>query len=199
MMDIPEINLRLCEGFIFNYDPNKPELSTVGILDAVRRSYHSRNEVNIHLLIQDYGKGKSHFAVAIANFFNKPFDSPEVEGILHQIELATAGKNHQGITEGLKLYKQRQKRHLVICLSGDSGGNIKKQFLQQLVKILENENIHNSLAQNTCSEPLRYLESLDAADRQKAEKYLQNLGNYDGDLNSLIRLLRETHILHLAV
>jgi hypothetical protein len=35
MMDLPEINLRLCEGFIFNYDPNKPELSTVGILDAV--------------------------------------------------------------------------------------------------------------------------------------------------------------------
>ncbi|WP_315791366.1 hypothetical protein [Fischerella sp. JS2] len=193
MMDIPEINLRLCEEFIFNYDTNKPELSTVGILDAVRRSYHSRNEVNIHLLIQDYGKGKSHFAVAIANFFHKPFDSPEVQGILHQIQLATAGKNHQGITEGLKLYKQRQKRHLVICLSGDSGGNIKKQFLQQLVKILENENIHNCLAQNTCSEPLRYLESLDAADRQKAEQYLQKLGNSDGDLYSLIRLLRENN------
>ncbi len=81
MINNSEMNLQLCEGFIFNYDAKKPELSTVGILDALRRSYHSRNEPNIHLMIQDYGKGKSHFAVAIANFFKKPFDSCEVQGI----------------------------------------------------------------------------------------------------------------------
>jgi len=62
MMDDQEMNLNLCEGFIFNYEPKKPELSTVGIL-VFRRSYHSRNEPNIHLMIQQYGKGKSHFAV----------------------------------------------------------------------------------------------------------------------------------------
>jgi len=55
MMDDQE-NLNLCEGFIFNYEPKKPELSTVGILDLLRRSYHSRNEPNIHLMIQQYGK-----------------------------------------------------------------------------------------------------------------------------------------------
>jgi len=31
-------DLNLCEGFIFNYEPKKPELSTVGILDLLRRS-----------------------------------------------------------------------------------------------------------------------------------------------------------------
>jgi hypothetical protein len=49
MMDDPQMNLDLCEGFIFNYDPKKPERSTVGIFDKIRRSYHSRNEPNIHL------------------------------------------------------------------------------------------------------------------------------------------------------
>jgi len=58
MMDDQEMNLNLCEGFIFNYN-KKPELSTVGILDLLRRSYHSRNEPNIHLMIQQYG-GQSH-------------------------------------------------------------------------------------------------------------------------------------------
>ncbi|MBD0264206.1 MAG: hypothetical protein ICV78_16195, partial [Tolypothrix sp. Co-bin9] len=80
MMDNSEKNLSLCESFIFNYDSAKPELSTVGILDAVRRSYHSPNQPNIHLMIQQYGKGKSHFAIAIANFFQKPCHSQEVQG-----------------------------------------------------------------------------------------------------------------------
>ena len=164
MMDDQEMNLNLCEGFIFNYEPKKPELSTVGILDLLRRSYHSRNEPNIHLMIQQYGKGKSHFAVAIANFFKKTFDSPEVQGILHQVEMATSSGS-KALAEGLRLYKQQRHKHLVICLSGDRGGDIKKQFLQVLLKSLESEGIKDSLAQHTCSEPLRYLENFDAGQR----------------------------------
>jgi hypothetical protein len=193
LMDKPESNLRLCEGFIFNYDQKKPELSTVGILDALRRSYHSPNEPNIHLMIQDYGKGKSHFAVVIANYFKNSFNSPEVQGILQQVEIATVNKN-RGIAEKLKLHKQNQQHnHLVICLSGDRGGDIRKQFLQALIKSLEAEGITDSLAQNTCSEPLNYLESLDEEDRAKAEKYLRSINYSDGDLNSIIRQLRDNN------
>lgn len=193
LMDNPESNLRLCEEFIFNYDQKKPELSTVGILDAIRRSYHSQNEPNIHLIIQDYGKGKSHFAVVIANYFKNSFNSPEVEGILYQVEVATSNKNI-GIAQGLKLHKQNQQHnHLVICLSGDRGGDIRKQFLQALVKSLLAEGITNSLAQNTCSEPLYYVESLDERDRAKAEKYLQSINYSDGDLNTIIRQLRDNN------
>ena len=193
MMDNSEMNLALCEGFIFNYDSRKPELSTVGILDALRRSYHSPSEPNIHLMIQDYGKGKSHFAVAIANFFKKSFDNDEVQGILHQVEVASANKN-KGVAEGLKLFKQSQRhKHLAICLSGDRGGDIKKQFLQVLVKGLEKEGITDSLAQNTCSEPLRYLEGLDEDNIVKAEEYLKSINYPDGDLNSIIRLLKENN------
>ena len=193
MLDDLEKNLPLCESFIFNYDSTKPDLSTVGILDAVRRSYHSPNQPNIHLMIQQYGKGKSHFAIAVANFFKKPFHSQEVQGILSQVEKATSAKN-QAISEGLKLFKQNQRhQHLVICLSGDIGGDIRKQFLQQLVKSLEAAGIQDSLAHHICSEPLRYLETLNPENRVKAEKYLQSIGNPDGDLNSLIRLLRENN------
>ncbi|MDF5724385.1 MAG: hypothetical protein PUP91_28780, partial [Rhizonema sp. PD37] len=193
MLDNQGMNLNLCEGFIFNYDLKKPELSTVGILDALRRSYHSRNEASIHLIIQDYGKGKSHFAVVIANFFKKSFNDREVQGILHQVEMATSGKG-EAIAEGLKLYKQNQRhKHLVICLSGDTADNIKKQFLQVLVKSLDEVGIHNTLAQSTCSEALRYLESLNEQDKTKAQNYLQSISYPDGDLNSLIRKLRENN------
>lgn len=196
MIDNPEMNLQLCEGFIFNYNASKPELSTVGILDALRRSYHSYNEPNIHLMIQDYGKGKSHFAVASANFFKKPFNSSEVQGILRQVEVAT--NKNKAIAEGLKLYKQNQlHKHLIICLSGDKGGDIKKQFLQILSKSLVEQGITDSLGQNTCSEPLHYLESLNEQDRIKAEEYLQSIDYPDGNLNTIIRLLRDLSLIHI--
>ena len=193
MIDDSMKNLSLCESFIFNYDSIKPELSTVGILDAVSRSYHSANQPNIHLMIQQYGKGKSHFAITIANFFQKPCHSPEVQGILSQVEKATFGKS-QAIAERLKLFKQNQlHQHLVICLSGDQGGDIKKQFLQQLVKSLAAAGIQDSLAQHICSEPLRYLESLTYQDRVKADDYLQSIGSVDGNLDVLVRLLRQNN------
>jgi len=70
LMEDQDTNQRLCEGFVFNYDKDKPEESTVGVLETLRSSYDSRNQANVHLLVQQYGKGKSHFAVAIANYFN---------------------------------------------------------------------------------------------------------------------------------
>lgn len=190
LMDDPDKNLRLCKGFVFNYesDPNKLKSSTVGVLDALRRSFHSQNEPNVHLMVQDYGKGKSHFALAVANFFNKPFDSQEVQGILQQIEYATSRNNP--ILEGLKSYKKRS-RHLVICLSGDKTIDLKKHFLQALRKSLESEGISDSIAQQVCQKPLKYLENLNTEDRKKADAYLKELGNPEGDLHSIMRLLRE--------
>ncbi|MEA5499189.1 hypothetical protein VB834_16840 [Limnoraphis robusta Tam1] len=193
MIDHPEKNGSLCEGFILNYDSKKPTLSTVGILDVLRRSFHSRTEPNIHLIIQQYGRGKSHFAVAIANFFKQSYSSPEVEGILHQVKVASA-KTSPAIAEGLEGYKRTVKNnHLVICLSGDRGGNIRKHFLQQLLKTLEEAGVKNTIAQHICSEPLKYLKGLDVNERQKAEKYLQSLEISQGDLSTIIKLLEENN------
>lgn len=41
MMDDSDKNLKLCEGFVFNYNSDRPKESTVGLLDTLRRSYHS--------------------------------------------------------------------------------------------------------------------------------------------------------------
>ncbi|OUC12874.1 MAG: hypothetical protein B0A82_20170 [Alkalinema sp. CACIAM 70d] len=191
LMEDWETNQKLCEGFVFNYDKDKPEESTIGVLEALRSSYDSRSHANIHLLIQQYGKGKSHFAVAIANYFGKPIDSPEVEGILHQVENAAGRTN--AIAERLRLYKKRG-RHLVLCLSGDSSiTDLKKQFLQVLLQVLEKEEISNSVAQHICSEPLRYIQSLKPDQREQAEDYLASIGNPDGDLTSITKQLQKNN------
>lgn len=190
LMDDPDKNLQLCRGFVFNYDsdPKKLKSSTVGVLYALRRSFHSPSEPNIHLMVQDYGKGKSHFALAVGNFFQKPDHSPEVQGVLQQVEYATP--NSKAILEDLKLYKQLG-RNLVICLSGDKPIDLKKHFLQALRKALESEGVTDSIAQQICQQPLQYLESLNPENREAASVYLERLGNPEGDLNTIMQLLRD--------
>jgi hypothetical protein len=189
MMTDPDTNLDLCKGFIFNYNPKTPLTSTVGILDRLRHSFKSRNDANIHLMIQQYGKGKSHFAVAIANFFGKPCDSPEVQGVLQQVEKAVGAKS-KGLVENLRIFK-RDRRFLVLCLSGDQSGNLKKQFLKVVLQALEAEGLGESaIAHNICKEPLEYLEGLSPGDRGAANAYLEEQ-DLNQDVNSLIKLLRE--------
>lgn len=183
-------NLLLCQGFVFNYDRNQPKSSSIGVLDALRRSYHSPNEPNVHLLVQDYGKGKSHFGLVIANFFKQSYESPEVQGILNQLKIATSNDSGKAIFEGLKSYKQRTKKHLVISLSGEQG-DIKKLFLRALRQTLEAEGIKNSIAQHLCAQPIEYLEKLDADQLAVAEKYLEDNDDFDGDVKSLIQLLKD--------
>lgn len=191
LMEQLETNQKLCEGFVFNYDKDKPVESTVGVLEALRSSYDSRNAANVHLLVQQYGKGKSHFAVAIANYFSKPSDSPEVQGILTAVENASG--RGSAIAQRLQSYK-KHGRHLVVCLSGDRPGDIRKQFLQALLKTLEAEDIKDSVAQHLCSEPLSYLQRLynNPPERERAEDYLAN-NSTDGDLDAITKQLQKSN------
>ncbi len=190
MMADPEKNLLLCRGFVFNYDPSKPKESTLGVLDAVRRSYHSRNEANVHLIVQGYGTGKSHFGLVLANFFKQPSDSPEVQGILNQVEIATSGSSN-AILPDLKAYKQRSTKHFVICIRGDDGLDLKQMFLRSVRNALLSEGIAESLAQHICHTPLRYLEGLTPQQRAIADRFLERTENPIGDVNALIELLRQ--------
>jgi hypothetical protein len=182
-------NLTLCEGFVFNHDTDriKAKNTTVGVLDVIRRSFHSRNEENVHLMIQDYGKGKSHFALAVANFFKLPSDSAEVQGILDQLKSATS--KNDSILADLTAYKQRG-RHLVMCLSGERAIDLRKQFLQVLNKELEAQGVVDSIAQNICQEPLQFLQRLDTNQRSKIEPFLDSKGR---DLIGIIHSLTENN------
>jgi hypothetical protein len=191
MMTEEEKNQRLCSGFVFNYNPDKPRDSTLGVLDILRRSFHSRNEENIHLMVQDYGKGKSHFALTIANYFSQPFDSPEIKGILKQVESACTGKSN-AILENLKAHKERTLPFLVIPLTGTKTFDLRQHFLQSLRNVLNAAEVTDSIAQTIIQRPLAYLQEVrqDSGKRAIAQAHLKETG-FDGDLSSLIELLEE--------
>lgn len=188
MMDNPDKNLKLCQGFVFNYNSDRPKGSTVGLLDILRRSYHSPNSPNIHCVVQDYGKGKTHFALAIANFFGKPYHSPEVTGIINSIKIATGEKN-KAVCDNLESFKSRSK-HLILCLRGDKATDLRKHFLDAVLKALNKEGVTSSIAHRLCSRPLQYLERLTNEDRKKCDHYLRQINAQEGDIEAICELLR---------
>jgi len=190
MMADPDKNLPLCQGFVFNYDAAQPKFSTLGVLDALRESFHSANNPNVHLMVQDFGKGKSHFALTVANFFKQPADSPEINGILGQIKFVTS-ENTQAIYERLKAYKQRSKPHLVLCISGEVSTDLGKALISALQTALEDHGIGDTLAQYFIQDPLNYLQDLSDSEQPKAETFLESLDGFNGDLLSLIDDLKE--------
>ena len=190
MMADPDKNLPLCQGFVFNYDPAQPKTSTLGVLDALRESFHSANNSNVHLMVQDFGKGKSHFALTVANFFKQPADSPEIDGILGQIKFVTS-ENTQAIYERLKAYKQRSKPHLVLCISGEVSTDLGKALVRSLQAALEEHGIGDTLAQHFIQDPLNYLQDLSESERLTAEAFLESFDGFNGDLDSLIDDLQE--------
>lgn len=189
MMADADKNLQLCQGFVFNYNHGHPKSSTLGVLDAIQKSYQSVNQANIHLFVQDYGKGKSHFALVAANYFKKLLESPEVEGILNQIKIAS--EDNQGIVEDLTTYKRRNPQHLVICMSGDDGLDLRQIFLRSLRQTLKTEGITDSLAQQMCEKPIEYLTQLTDIQKERANQYLKNNDYQFGDLDKIIELLSQ--------
>ena len=192
MMDDPDKNLKLCEGFVFNYNSDRPKESTVGLLDILRRSYHSPHSPNIHCVVQDYGKGKTHFALAIANFFSKPHDSKEVEGIFNSIKIATKSEKNKAVFDTLESFKSRSK-HLVLCLRGDKAIDLRQHFLNVVLKALNEEGVTGSIAHHLCLRPLQYLEQLNDGDRVKGDRYLRQINAQEGDIEAICELLRNNH------
>ncbi|WP_027249366.1 hypothetical protein [Planktothrix agardhii] len=192
MMADADKNLKLCQGFIFNYNHGNPKSSTLGILDAIQKSYQSVNQANIHLVVQDYGQGKSHLALVAANYFKQLLESPEVKGILNQIKIAS--EHNQGIVEDLTTYKRRNPKHLVICINGGSSeSDLRKIFLRALSQTLETEGITDSLAQQMCQKPLEYLTQLTESQKEIANQYLEKNGHKFGDLYNIIKELNQNN------
>ncbi|MBR8827708.1 MAG: hypothetical protein DSM107014_07340 [Gomphosphaeria aponina SAG 52.96 = DSM 107014] len=189
MMADKEKNLRLCKGFVFNYNKSNYKASTLGILDAVWKSYGEEKVSNIHLMVQDYGKGKSHFALTLANFFKQPEDSPEVKGILTQMEIAVG--NNQAMVGKIREEKQVKKRHLVICLSGDRSLDLRQIFLRGVRNTLEEEGITESNVIEICKKPLEYLESLSEEEQAIANEFLKQTESTWENVATLIEFLKQ--------
>ena len=83
--------------------------------------------------IANYGHGKSHLALALTNYFSKPFDSDEAQIVLQKLEHTL---NDEAKWKRFYDFKESRGEFLVLRLRGDLPRSVREQFLPELEKAL---------------------------------------------------------------
>ena len=151
----------LCDNFEF-YKPNR----------------------NRHTWLATYGHGKSHLALALANFFGQPADSAIVEGLL-----ASVGHANSDIAQRLRAFKQGRAPHLVVRLRGDKPQSLTQALVAGLEEALsEHPGTQGAELGLWFDAALAHLEGIGEENEEKANQYL--LGKKGIDLAQLKADLR---------
>jgi hypothetical protein len=122
-------NLELAKSFIFIGKTAGSRRASLDLLGQVCNAYLPGNQPNRYTFIATYGHGKSHFALAIANYFGRTSESPEVVAILENIRHSAGDEALYGTFAD---FKRHHRPLLVITLRGDDPGDLQSQFYRAL-------------------------------------------------------------------
>ena len=184
--DNPQDNLGLVKSYIFaNSTPDTYGLQTravgsIDLLNEMRLSFINGSP-NRFVVVANYGHGKSHLALVLANFFGKPYQSPEVQEILKRIEIPL--QNNLSQVENFRDLKDQYDRFLVIRLRGDIPRTLREQFFPSL-KIALNEHPGTDSVELPFwhQQAIKWLKT--KTDDKEAKQFLNGLGT---DVPSLLQ------------
>ena len=193
LFDNPPENLALLESFIFSASaPGNNSLqaarqvSSIEFLNQLIEAYVSNRVDNRFVAIANYGHGKSHLALALANYFSHPTDSVEVKIVLNKLDHAL---NDAAKSARFRDFKQGHGEFLVIRLRGDTPSSLREQFLPSLEKALQEhpstENVRPPLWHNYA------IELLDSLTADETERANQQLASRRMDVPTLLARVRE--------
>ncbi len=137
--DDRDSNLALLQAYIFSVTTpgsrgaQTQAIAALGLLDELLKALKFDRFENRMLAIANYGYGKSHLAVVLANYFSRPYDSPEVKIVLDRIGQAVSDPAK---AEGYREFKKEHGEYLVVRLRGDSPRSLREQFFLALKKAL---------------------------------------------------------------
>jgi hypothetical protein len=124
-------NADLAERYQFTAHAEPGRKSSVEVLEIVQDAFVRPTDSRF-VVQATYGHGKTHFALALANFFGKPTDSPEVTHILANIRHAAGEAKEKAIAA----HKQNHGSFLVVRLDGTVPASLPAQFLTALTTAL---------------------------------------------------------------
>jgi hypothetical protein len=168
-----ETNLSLLRSYLFTATAPQGQESSIGLLRAITESFLNPRLDNRITAIANYGHGKSHLALVLANYFGKPYQSPELKVIFTKIDQSL---DNPAQRNRFHEFRENRNEFLVIRLRGDKPQSLREQFVISLEQALKE---HPS-TQNV-EIPFWY---------QKAEQLLSNL---NGDLLPRANQFLETY------
>ncbi len=174
----------LAKGYIFTDKAPEGKKSSILLLEQVRDAFTYSRE-NRFVVIATYGHGKTHFALALANFFGMPAESEEVRRMLDNIAHGSSEEKAQGLRD----FKGARAPFLVVRLRGDKPGSLPQQFLSGVETALdEHEATRGTRLPLWFREAENFLERLTPEQIVAADIFLEP---QDLDTELLLRQVRE--------
>ncbi|WP_026370535.1 hypothetical protein [Kallotenue papyrolyticum] len=167
-----EDNLALAQSYIFTGRSVGKKKASAELLSLFCDAYLNPRLENRFVVIATYGHGKSHFALAIANYFGRPLDAPEGMAILEGLQKALDGD--AGLFGRLKDFKEHNQPYLVLILRGDDPYDLSTMLFRALDRALKHHPATRDLQSPFWShQALRFLDSLDDSRHRQADEFLQ--------------------------
>lgn len=178
--DRPERNRVLLRSYIFSttapssFGSATNSIAGIDLLKQLTLGYtyaHGHFE-NRMVAIANYGHGKSHLALVLANYFAKPADSLEVKISLERIAQAL---NDPAKAEHYRDFKRERGEFLVLRLRGDTPYTLREQYFRALkVALSEHEQTANLQLPFWTKSAIQYLRALSGDNLAAANTYLAN-------------------------
>jgi hypothetical protein len=161
-------NEKLTRSFIWTKESPKGFVASTQVLNQTMEAFLTQNPLNELVIRATYGQGKTHLALALANYFGKPATSPEVKNMLEKYAHCTGQS-----AERFASFKAGRQPFLVLRLRGDRRENL----AQAVVAGLE-EALHQYPATATATlglwfdEARRILGTFKEAEKEDANAFL---------------------------
>ena len=186
----PKLNLDLLRNYIFTidapvtYGTSQRNYSAKDVLDLLIRAFKTQVGDYRMVLTANYGHGKSHLALTLANFFAQPPESEAVQIVMQRLQHALLQPSELQIYRD---FKQTKGEFLVVRLQGDRIDDLQEGFLKALQQALREH-----LSTKDIELPFwhvsaeKWLRELGEHQQKEATTYLAQHGT---DLPTLIREL----------
>lgn len=172
----PALNKELLRKYIFTTQApatvgaGQRNLAAKDVLDMLNTALTVERYDNRIVLTANYGRGKSHLALALANYFAKPTASDEVAIVLDRLQQAL---NNSSQWAGYRDFKRSKGEFLVVRLQGDAISDLQEGFVRALERaLIEHESTRDIEIPFWYHNAEQWLNGLRGDDRQKAEAFL---------------------------
>ena len=125
-------NAQLCEFYIWSNHAVGSAKPSIELLEKVREAFLMTGSPRRFIFRATYGHGKTHLALALANFFGRPAQSAEVQNILGQLHASSPTK-----AEGFRSFKEERAPYLVVRLFGENVSNLPQSVVSALELALQ--------------------------------------------------------------
>ncbi len=196
--DDPQLNLGLINSYLFSnasqggrQSPQSLSIAPVGVLDNLVQTFLSDRLDNRSYLIATYGHGKSHLALALANYFSHPYASPEVTTLLEKLSNSLGNR---ALASRYNDFKKSRGEFLVLRLRGDVPHSLHEQVLRGLEKALsEHPATRNQKLPFWFTEAERIIRGFGKTEQEKGNLFLESAGH---DIPLLLQRLSQKEDVH---